>query len=268
MLGQPCATHCPKRSRSPRGRARANEAEADLTHDLPPTLSGSCRSRPSPSTLRDGSDILRDGSGGVRTERVIVQAKHWRSKSVNAAAVSETATAGELWSPPLVRGIVIATSGRFTADAGSWAEGHNAEGAVPYIDLWPDSRLETLLAQRRTSLPRTASGEAVGPRCGPLSSGAAEELMGRGRRGPMCLLPPCIPRRAFWTPRFPVWAATDRGPSSTVRSAPGLQSCARSADGACTPSCRRCGSGSSATIPVGPTPAPSHTKRWTTTCSS
>lgn len=92
--------------------------------------------------------VLRDGSGGVRTERVIVQAKHWRSRSVNAAAISETATAGKLWGPPLVRGIVIATSGRFTADAVSWAERHNSEGHAPYIELWPDSRLETLLAQR------------------------------------------------------------------------------------------------------------------------
>lgn len=47
-----------------------------------------------------------------------------------------------------MRGIVIATSGRFTADAVTWAERHNAEGAVPFIDLWPDSQLETLLAQR------------------------------------------------------------------------------------------------------------------------
>ncbi|WP_220451484.1 restriction endonuclease [Streptomyces albogriseolus] len=92
--------------------------------------------------------VLKDGSGGVRTERVIVQAKHWRSRSVNAAAVVETLTAGKLWSPPLVRGIVIATSGRFTADAVSWAERHNAEGTAPYIDLSPESRLETLLAQR------------------------------------------------------------------------------------------------------------------------
>ncbi|MFG2578338.1 restriction endonuclease [Streptomyces malaysiensis] len=92
--------------------------------------------------------VLHDGSGGVRTERVIVQAKHWRSRSVNAAAVSETVVAGKLWGPPLVRGIVIATSGRFTADAVSWAERHNSEGTAPYIELWPDSRLETLLAQR------------------------------------------------------------------------------------------------------------------------
>ncbi|MCF0083309.1 restriction endonuclease [Streptomyces lomondensis] len=92
--------------------------------------------------------VLRDGSGGVRTERVIIQAKHWRSRSVNAAALNETVVAGKLWGPPLVRGIVIATSGRFTADAVAWAERHNSEGTAPYVELWPDSRLETLLAQR------------------------------------------------------------------------------------------------------------------------
>ncbi|MFE3588360.1 restriction endonuclease [Streptomyces niveus] len=92
--------------------------------------------------------VLHDGSGGVRTERVIVQAKHWRSRSVNAVAVSETATTGKLWGPPLVRGIVVATSGRFTADAVAWAERHNSEGTAPHIELWPEVRLETLLAQR------------------------------------------------------------------------------------------------------------------------
>ncbi|MGV9502701.1 restriction endonuclease [Streptomyces sp. NPDC003642] len=92
--------------------------------------------------------VLRDGSGGVRTERVIIQAKHWRSRSVNAAALNETVVAGKLWGPPLVRGIVIATSGRFTADAVAWAERHNSEGTAPHVELWPDSRLETLLAQR------------------------------------------------------------------------------------------------------------------------
>ncbi|MET9462137.1 restriction endonuclease [Streptomyces canus] len=92
--------------------------------------------------------VLRDGTGGVRNERIIVQAKHWRSKPVNAPAVNETVIAGKLWAPPLVHGIVIATSGRFSSDAVAWAERHNSEGVAPYIDLWPESRLETLLAQR------------------------------------------------------------------------------------------------------------------------
>ncbi|MGW5048657.1 restriction endonuclease [Streptomyces griseoluteus] len=92
--------------------------------------------------------ILRDGTGGVRTERVIVQAKHWLSKSVNLAAVNETVASVQLWQPPIVRGLIIATSGRFTTDAVDFAERHNANGAPPHIDLWPDNRLETLLAQR------------------------------------------------------------------------------------------------------------------------
>ncbi|MFG3091645.1 restriction endonuclease [Streptomyces antibioticus] len=92
--------------------------------------------------------VLSDGSGGVRTERVIVQAKHWLSRSVNAPAVNETVVAGKLWGPPLVRVIIIATSGRFTSDAVAWAERHNSEGVAPSIELWPDNRIETLLAQR------------------------------------------------------------------------------------------------------------------------
>ncbi|MEV7678138.1 restriction endonuclease [Streptomyces sp. NPDC088341] len=92
--------------------------------------------------------VLHDGSGGVRTERVIVQAKHWRSRSVNPTAIMETIAAGKHWSPPLVRAVVLITSGRFTADAVSLAERHNSEGSAPHVELWPESKLETLLAQR------------------------------------------------------------------------------------------------------------------------
>lgn len=92
--------------------------------------------------------MIQDGTGGVRIERVIVQAKHWLSKSVGVADVSSTLANIKLWQPPLVRGLVIATSGRFTSDAVSWTEQHNESGAAPIIELWPESRLETLLAQR------------------------------------------------------------------------------------------------------------------------
>jgi hypothetical protein len=91
---------------------------------------------------------LRDSTGSVRSERVIVQAKHWLKKSVRPTDVSDTVTAIKLWQPPVVRGLVIATSGRFTADAVAWAEQHNNAGAAPLIELWPESKLETLLAQK------------------------------------------------------------------------------------------------------------------------
>jgi hypothetical protein len=92
--------------------------------------------------------VLRDSTGGVRTERVIVQAKHWLKKSVGPADVAATLASTKLWQPPVVRGLIIATSGRFSADAVAYAEQHNNDGAAPLIDLWPESKLETLLAQK------------------------------------------------------------------------------------------------------------------------
>ena len=92
--------------------------------------------------------ILEDDGGTVRNERVIVQAKHWSTTSVGPTDVATTLAALSLWEPPVVRALVLATSGRFTADAVAVVEKHNTAGKLPYIELWPDSRLETLLSQR------------------------------------------------------------------------------------------------------------------------
>ncbi|GAA0993347.1 hypothetical protein GCM10009563_09110 [Subtercola frigoramans] len=92
--------------------------------------------------------IIKDDGGTTRTERVIVQAKHWTTKSVAPADITNTLAALPLWEPPVVRTLVIATSGRFTSDAVAIAEKHNADGKLPFIELWPDSRLETQLSQR------------------------------------------------------------------------------------------------------------------------
>jgi hypothetical protein len=89
-----------------------------------------------------------DGAGGVRTERVIVQAKHWLSKSVAVTDVAGNIANMQLIPPPIVRVLVVATSGAFTGDAVDWVERHNEKASVPYIELWPHSRLEMLLAQR------------------------------------------------------------------------------------------------------------------------
>lgn len=51
-----------------------------------------------------------------------------------------------LISPPIVRVLVFATSGTFTLDAVEWSEKHNEKGVAPNIELWPHSRLESLLA--------------------------------------------------------------------------------------------------------------------------
>lgn len=92
--------------------------------------------------------VLHDGTGATRRERVIVQAKHWLTKSVNVSAVADTVANMTLWTPPAVNGLIIATSGRFSADAVDWIERHNATGNAPLIEMWPESRLESLLSQR------------------------------------------------------------------------------------------------------------------------
>lgn len=92
--------------------------------------------------------VLQTSTGDIRTERVIVQVKHWLKRSVGVPELAATLAGVKLWEPPVVRVLVIATSGRFSADAVAWAEKHNDGGIAPFIELWPDSKLETLLAQK------------------------------------------------------------------------------------------------------------------------
>ncbi|WP_344069949.1 restriction endonuclease [Streptomyces crystallinus] len=100
-----------------------------------------------------GRDLSMDrviplSTGRTRTERVIVQAKHWSAKSVGLPDIAATVAATKVWEPPVVRTLIIATSGRFSADAIAWAERHNETGTAPFVELWPESHLETLLARR------------------------------------------------------------------------------------------------------------------------
>jgi len=92
--------------------------------------------------------VSTDSLSGTRNQRVIIQAKHWLSKSVRPIDVSEALTQMEFWEPPRVNILVIATTGRFTADAVTLIEKHNEAGKRPVIDMWPESHLEFLLAQR------------------------------------------------------------------------------------------------------------------------
>jgi hypothetical protein len=89
-----------------------------------------------------------DQLAGVRRHRIIIQCKHWRTRSVGAGDVSDVRSQMELWQPPRVDGLYIATSGRFTADAISLIERHNQEDRALHISMWPDSHLEMLLAAR------------------------------------------------------------------------------------------------------------------------
>lgn len=90
---------------------------------------------------------------------MIVQAKHWLSKSVGMEEIAANDAAVKLWQPPVARRLLIVTSGRFSSDAVAWVDQHTESAVAPHIDLWPESRLEMLLAQRLISWQRTAFGD-------------------------------------------------------------------------------------------------------------
>ncbi len=92
--------------------------------------------------------VHEDSLGTSITRHVIIQCKHWQSRSIPVEEVADAVAKMKLWEPPPVDVIVIATSGRFTSDAVVWIERHNHERQRPEIEPWPDSRMELLLARR------------------------------------------------------------------------------------------------------------------------
>jgi hypothetical protein len=92
--------------------------------------------------------VREDPLGGTLRERVIVQCRHWRSRSIADTDISDVLARISHWEPPAIDELVVVTSGRFTADGVRWAETHNHHGKRPRIHLWPETHLERVLAQR------------------------------------------------------------------------------------------------------------------------
>jgi hypothetical protein len=92
--------------------------------------------------------VYKDPLGGTLRHRVIIQCKHWLSKSVSSAEIGTLKEQMKLWEPPRVDIHVIATSGRFTSDAVALIEKHNQSDSALRIEMWPESHLERLLAER------------------------------------------------------------------------------------------------------------------------
>jgi hypothetical protein len=92
--------------------------------------------------------VIVDSLAGTLRLRVVIQCKHWLGRSITLPEVSAAKEQMALWDDPRVDVLVVATSGRFTADAVQWIEKHNAAGHTPRIEMWPESHLERLLAAR------------------------------------------------------------------------------------------------------------------------
>ena len=92
--------------------------------------------------------VYADPLGGTVRQRVIIQCKHWLSKSVGPTEIATLKVQMKLWEPPRVDIHVIATSGRFTSDAVTIVEKHNQTDSAMRIEMWPESHLERLLASR------------------------------------------------------------------------------------------------------------------------
>jgi hypothetical protein len=92
--------------------------------------------------------VYADPLAGTLRQRVIIQCKHWQSKSVAPSDIATLKEQMKLWEPPRVDIHVIATSGRFTSDAVAVVEKHNQSDSALRVEMWPDSHLELLLANR------------------------------------------------------------------------------------------------------------------------
>jgi hypothetical protein len=92
--------------------------------------------------------VYSDPLSGTIRERVILQCKHWLTKSIGPIEIATLRDQMKLWEPPRIDVHIIATSGRFTADAVAFIEKHNLADSALKIEMWPESHLERLLASR------------------------------------------------------------------------------------------------------------------------
>lgn len=92
--------------------------------------------------------VQTDRLGGTMRHRVIIQCKHWLSKSVGISEIATLREQMKTWEPPRVDVHIIATTGRFTTDAVMAVERQNHSDSALRIEMWPESHLELLLAAR------------------------------------------------------------------------------------------------------------------------
>jgi hypothetical protein len=92
--------------------------------------------------------VVKDPLTGTKRERIIIQCRHWLSRAVSPSDITALRDQVKLWEPPRIDELIIATSGRFSADAVDLVERNNQSDTSLKIQMWPESHLERLLAAR------------------------------------------------------------------------------------------------------------------------
>jgi hypothetical protein len=92
--------------------------------------------------------ITKDPLSGTTRSRVVIQCRHRPKEGVSVSDITTLREQMKLWGDPPVNVLIVATTGRFTADAVGVTEKHNLSDRSLRIEMWPDSHLERLLASR------------------------------------------------------------------------------------------------------------------------
>lgn len=90
--------------------------------------------------------IVQDPLTGTRNDRIILSCKH--TDSVNLPIITALKEQMKLWELPRVNELIVVSSGRFTTDAIDYVERHNQGHEAMRIEMWANSQLERLLANR------------------------------------------------------------------------------------------------------------------------
>jgi hypothetical protein len=92
--------------------------------------------------------ITIDPLSGATRRRILIQCRNWLTRSVGPGDVGTLKEQIATWEPPKVDVLIIATTGRFTSDAVATIEKNNEGDRALKIEMWPETHLERLLAER------------------------------------------------------------------------------------------------------------------------
>ncbi|MCC5898104.1 MAG: restriction endonuclease [Phormidium sp. BM_Day4_Bin.17] len=92
--------------------------------------------------------VCQDSLFGSIRHRVIIQCKHWLDKSLSVKDISYLKDQLQLWEPPRVDVLIIATTGYFSSDSVRFMENHNQSSSALRIEYWPIEKIKKIVESR------------------------------------------------------------------------------------------------------------------------